>query len=301
MQTGIVFNIQRYSIQDGPGIRTTVFLKGCPLRCGWCHNPEGQSPAPQLMLVETRCIGCGECAVVCPLCEGIAERKPALVLADRCKVCGRCVEACPTGARRIVGRRMSTSEVMSELLKDEVFYAESGGGVTFSGGEPLAQPAFLGDLLRACRASGLHTAIDTCGFGSAETVVALGQLADLLLFDIKLMDDALHRRYTGVSNEQILANLRALDAVHRNIWLRVPLIPGITDAPENLEATAKLAGSLRNVRRITVLPYHKTGVQKFRRLGMECALESLEPPTQQQLHAAAAVFESVGLPVALGA
>lgn len=196
---------------------------------------------------------------------------------------------------------MSVQEVMTELLKDEVFYAESGGGVTFSGGEPLAQPEFLRDLASACRARGIHTAIDTCGFGNTDTVVALGRLVDLVLFDIKLMDDAAHSRYTGVSNSQILANLKALDAIHHNLWLRIPLIPGINDSRENLEATARLASSLHNVRRVTLLPYHKTGVQKFRRLGMECTLALLEPPTQEQLRAAAAVFESAGLPVAVGA
>lgn len=300
MQSGIVFNIQRYSIQDGPGIRTTVFLKGCPLRCGWCHNPEGQSPVPQVMLVETRCIGCGRCSAVCPLSECAVGLRPAQVLHGQCKVCGRCVEVCPTGARQIVGRRMSTMEVMFELAKDEVFYVESGGGVTFSGGEPVAQPEFLRDLLVSCRARGLHTAIDTCGYGSTGTVVELGQLADLILFDIKLIDDKAHCRYTGVSNSQILTNLHALDKVHQNLWLRVPLIPGITDTPDNLEATAELVTRLHNVRKITILPYHKVGLQKFRRIGMESPLPTIEPPTEEQLAAAAAVFKSAGLPVAIG-
>lgn len=301
MQSGVVFNIQRYSIQDGPGIRTTVFLKGCPLRCAWCHNPEGQTPAPQLMFVETRCIGCGACRRACPVCEPGTEPGPVPVRPDKCKACGRCVEACPTGARQIVGRRMNTADVIAEVKKDQVFYAESGGGVTFSGGEPLCQPEFLKELLIACRAAGLHTAIDTCGFGNSQTVVELGQLADLILFDLKLMDNAAHQRYTGVPNRQILTNLKALDEVHHNIWLRVPLIPGVNDSQENLQATAGLAASLRNLRRVTLLPYHKTGLQKFRRLGLECPLSGLEPPTEEELRAAAAMFESAGLPVKIGA
>ena len=300
MESGLVFNIQKYSLQDGPGIRTTVFLKGCPLCCAWCHNPEGQSAEPEIMLIENRCIGCGACRRACPFTQALDAAQPLPTRPEDCTLCGACVEACPTGARQMVGQPMTTEEAMKEVTKDEVFFEESQGGVTISGGEPLSQPAFLKELLAACRARGLHTAVDTCGFGCTDNLLEVAQLADLMLFDLKHMDDDAHRRYTGVSNRPILANLKALDEVHQNIWLRVPLIPGINDSRENLEAIARLAMSLAGVHKVTLLPYHRTGVGKFRRLGRECRLDGLEPPSPEQMHTAAAVFDSFGVPSTVG-
>jgi pyruvate formate lyase activating enzyme len=291
--TGRVFNVQRYSLHDGPGIRTTVFLKGCPARCLWCHNPEGQSFAPEVLVVETRCLSCGTCATVCP--HGAPPPGSGL-----CTACGACVEACPAGARQLAGRKMTVDAVMGEVLRDRVFYDESGGGVTFSGGEPLAQPEFLTALLTACRAAGLHTAVDTCGFSSRERLLALASLVDLFLFDVKLVDDRRHRELTGLPVAPILGNLRALAAIHANVWIRIPIVPGHTDEEADLAATASLVAGLPGVRRISLLPYHRTGASKARRLGRDDSLAALHPPSAERLEALAAPFRERGLAVQIG-
>lgn len=301
MQRGLVFNIQRYSLHDGPGIRTTVFLKGCPLCCAWCHNPEGRSCHRELLVVESRCMVCGECRRTCPFGQSLAGEGVWPTRHDQCTHCGACVEACPTGARQMVGREMTVAEVMAEILKDRIFYEDSAGGATFSGGEPLTQPTFLRELLEACRARGIHTAVDTCGFGCTDHLLAAAQWADLVLYDLKLMDDARHRQHTGVSNQPILENLRALDHIHQNIWLRVPVIPGVNDDLENLEAIARFAAGLHGVRQVTLLPYHQTGVQKYRRLGSGYALDGVQPPSAGQMSRAADAFRSCGLTVQVGA
>lgn len=291
---GRIFNVQRYSLHDGPGIRTTVFLKGCPARCLWCHNPESQSFAPEILVVETRCASCRTCATVCA--QGALPPGSSL-----CTACGTCVEACPTGARQLAGRETTVDALVEEVLRDRVFYEESGGGVTFSGGEPLAQPEFLGALLEACRAAGLRTAVDTCGFSSRERLLALAPLVDLFLFDVKLVDDARHLSLTGLAAAPILDNLRALAAVHANLWIRVPIVPGHTDGESDLAATAALVASLPGVHRVSLLPYHRTGAPKARRLGREYALGALAPPPPGRLEALAAVFRERGLAVQIGA
>lgn len=301
METGLVFNIQKYSVQDGPGIRTTVFLKGCPLCCEWCHNPESQSARSEVIFIESRCVACGECRRACPFAESVGGDGPLPPKVPGCTTCGECVDACPTDARQMVGKPMTVDEVMAEIEDDGVFYDESAGGVTFSGGEPLAQPAFLRELLEACRRRGIRTAIDTCGFACTDVLLEMARLTDLILFDLKLMDDAKHKEYTGVSNVPILANLKALDAVHNNIWVRVPLIPGINDDAENLEAVARFASTISGVQQVSVLPYHKIGVQKFRRLGLTFPLEGLEPPSPEQVESAIARFRSFGMVAKAGA
>jgi pyruvate formate lyase activating enzyme len=291
---GRVFDVQRFSLHDGPGIRTTVFLKGCPARCLWCHNPESQSFAPEVLVVETRCASCGVCAAVCP--HGAPPPGSGL-----CTACGACVEACPAGARRLAGRDTTVDSVMEEVLRDRVFYEESGGGVTFSGGEPLAQPEFLTALAEACLAAGLHTAVDTCGFAPRERLLALAPLVDLFLFDVKLVDDARHRALTGLPAGPILENLRALAAVHGNVWIRVPVVPGHTDAEADVAATASLVAGLGGVRRVSLLPYHRTGAAKARRLGREYALDNVDPPSRERLDGLAALFREHGLAVRIGA
>jgi pyruvate formate lyase activating enzyme len=291
---GRIFDIQRFSLHDGPGIRTTVFLKGCPARCLWCHNPESQSFAPEVLVVETRCASCGTCATVCP--HGAPPPGSGL-----CTACGACVDACPAGARRLAGRETTVDVVMEEVLRDRVFYEESGGGVTFSGGEPLAQPEFLSALLEACRAAGVHTAVDTCGFSPRERLLALAPLVGLFLFDVKLVDDARHRALTGLPAAPILENLRALAAAHGNVWIRVPVVPGHTDAAADVAATASLVAGLPGVRRVSLLPYHRTGAAKARRLAREYPLDALAPPPRERLEDLAALFRAHGLAVRIGA
>ena len=291
--TGRVFNVQRYSLHDGPGIRTTVFLKGCPARCLWCHNPESQAFGPEVIRVETRCASCGTCETVCP--HGAPP--PG---SGQCTACGECVEACPAGARQLVGRETAVDEVMVEVLRDRIFFQDSGGGVTFSGGEPLAQLEFLRALLAAARGHGLHTAVDTCGFAPREDLLGLVPLVDLFLFDVKLIDDARHRELTGLPTGPILDNLRALVEAHPSVWIRVPIVPGHTDDEADVAAIAALVDELPRVRHVSLLPFHATGGAKARRLGRPTPLESLAPPPPERMEALAGLFRDRGLAVSIG-
>ncbi len=299
MHTGLIFNIQKYSLHDGPGIRTTVFLKGCPLRCGWCHNPESRSAEPEISWSEARCIRCGECWEVCPQA---AAQRPATAAIDRqqCTRCGQCVAVCVTGARELVGRQRTVSDVLAEILQDRIFYDESSGGVTLSGGEPLLQAEFAAELLAACRGEGLHTAVDTCGYGRREDVQALAAVTDLFLYDVKILDDNRHRQYTGVSNIVILENLRALCEQGANVWIRVPIIPGFNDDPRDVEATAAWVASLGTVQRMHLIPYHALGTNKAERVGLVPAMAATAAPSDDLLEALAERARAYGLVVKIG-
>ncbi len=270
--TGLIFDIRRYAVHDGPGIRTTVFLKGCPLACWWCHNPESQEAGPEMIFREARCAHCGECAAAC--LQGAIGWQDGLPVTDAalCLRCGACAEACPSGAREISGRDWTVAAVMAQVRRDITFFDESGGGITLSGGEPLYQPEFSAALLRACRAEDIHTALDTSGFAPWEVLDGLREAVDLFLYDVKLMDEALHLKYTGVSNRLILDNLRRLADLGQRIILRVPLIPGLTDSEENIRAIAGLARSLPHTPRVDLLPYHDAARLKYQRLGLEYPL-----------------------------
>jgi pyruvate formate lyase activating enzyme len=308
--TGWISNVQRFSVHDGPGIRTTVFLKGCPLRCAWCHNPETISPRPEILLVERRCIRCGACVTACPnerpvggfpgAIPGLPAPLPDDASArEACEVCGACVTACPVAARERVGRELTVAALLAEARADEVFFAASGGGVTFSGGEPLAQFAFLRAALAACREAGLRTAVDTCGFAPREQVAEMAAGTDLVLYDVKCLDPERHRAYCGVSNEGILDNLRWLGRHHEAVWLRVPVIPGVNDAPAELRALAELAASLPGVRQVNLLPYHATGAAKAARVGRPPS-PRFTPPSPAQLRAALKPFQALGVPARVG-
>ncbi len=283
MTQGVIFDIKKFSIHDGPGIRTTVFLKGCPLNCWWCHNPEGQSMAPELILRPERCIGCGACLDVCE--HGALSQDGGHIVTDRerCTVCGACVQICYAEARALVGRAVTVAEVMEAIERDTAFYDQSGGGVTVSGGEPLAQPEFLRDLLRACQAQGLHTTLDTCGFAPWEALDSVREHVDLFLYDLKLMDDARHQKFTGVSNRSTLENLRRLSGEVHRLILRVPIIPGINDDEENLRAIAAFAADLPHLERVDLLPYHRIGRDKYRRLGRPCLMPETDPPSEARM------------------
>jgi len=297
---GWVFDIRRYSVHDGPGIRTTVFLKGCPLDCWWCHNPESQSPTMELLLRPERCVRCGACLPVCPVGAAVPAADGFSTQADLCRLCGECVSACPGEAREMAGREMTVAQVVAEIERDIPFYDESGGGVTFSGGEPFAQPAFLRALLEACRTREIHTAIDTSGYVDWPVLDSIRPLTGLFLYDLKLIDDARHHAYTGVSNRRILENLRALLELGHPVILRVPLIPGVSAEMENICRLGELVAGLPGRVRIDLLPYHTAAAAKYRRMHRPYRLDGAVPPSREEQEELAGVLAGYGLEVHLG-
>ena len=265
---GRIFDIKRFAIKDGPGIRTTVFLKGCPLRCLWCHNPEGVDPEPLLSFQPSLCVGCGCCFRVCP--EGAHEMLGGQHVLNRnlCTVCGLCAAECAAAALELVGREVTVAEVIDEVLLDRAYYEASGGGITLSGGEPTGQMEFAEALLRAAKEKNLHCCLDTCGFCEFEQLDRLRPLVDLFLYDYKETDPQRHVAQTGVDNEKILDNLHRLHAAGAGIRLRCPIIPGLNDRGDHFEGIARLAKALPKLEGVAILPYHRLGEGKVERMGL---------------------------------
>ena len=269
MLTATIFDIERNSYVDGPGIRTTVFFKGCNLRCAWCHNPEGQSPKPQMMFYKNKCTGCGKCKEKCP---------NAL---EKCELCGKCTIYCPHDAREICGKEYTVDEVMREILKDKVFYENSGGGVTFSGGECMLQIDFLEEILKVCKEKGIHTAVDTAGHVPYEYFERILPYTNLFLYDVKCYDSEKHRQYTGVGNELILENLERLLTTGKSVWVRIPIIPTVNDTVEEIQRIKAYISSCGKPEKIELLPYHAMGEHKFEALGK--AVQRFNAPSAETI------------------
>lgn len=296
---GLVFLIQSYSIQDGPGMRTTVFMKGCPLRCVWCHNPESWNSAPELMTHNGNCIACGKCAEVCPESAIIFNQETGRrVKREACSLCFKCAAVCPAGALTKVGQYMSVEEVVKEIEKDELFFRRSDGGMTVSGGEPLLQGRYVKRLLKECRERGLHTALDTCGYSPWETFEEVLNFTDLVLFDIKHLEPEAHITATGVSNMLPLENLLKIPKDKR-VWLRIPLIPDFNDSPDHINKICKLAQET-GVEKISILPFNRLGDGKYGSLDWEEPVPETVPPPEERLREIRKQIEDLGIQVSLG-
>ncbi len=299
-QQAVVTNIQKFSVHDGPGIRSILFLKGCPLCCQWCANPENIAPGPQLMVYQGKCIRCGLCISRCSQNAIIVRDETVTMDWGRCRGCGACASVCPTQARVMKGETMTTADARRAIDRDIPFYKNSGGGVTFSGGEPLLYPDFIMEIAREYRAQGLNAVVETCGCVPWETFARVQPWIDLFLYDLKFVDCEKHRKYCGMGNELILANLRRLCESSR-VVVRIPIIPGINDTQEDIDRTGRLLAELgERIEAIHCLPYHNLGFSKYEALGMEYSLSDVMLPKGGYMETIRKMFEQHGLQVQIG-
>jgi len=299
--SALIFNIQRFSIHDGPGIRTTVFFKGCPLRCQWCHNPESIELSPEIGYHEARCIKCHKCIEVCPKEAVSKSQKGVMINREKCDGCGKCAEICYSRALELYGRHMKIEEAMAEVLRDLPFYNNSNGGVTASGGEPLAQANFVADFFLRAREEGIHTALDTSGHAQWATLRKVLDYTNLVLYDVKTMNPERHKMLTGVSNDLILANLERTCREGTPVIVRIPLVPNynIVNVEEDIKEIADFLQNLNSVRRVDLLPFHRLGKSKYLMLDRNYIVD-IEPPDKEYVEKAQKILVSSGIEVSIG-
>ena len=299
--SALIFDIKPYSINDGPGIRITFFLKGCPLSCAWCHNPEGISPHLQKLYSKAKCIGCGTCVENCPKNALTLTSEGIITDTDVCDLCGICADVCPTKAMEMSGKQVTVEEIMKVIRRETVMMDQSEGGVTISGGEPMMQSDFLIDLLDACGKEGIHRAVDTSGLSKTKTLLEVAKRTDLFLYDLKMMDPVRHKKFTGVTNEKILENLKILAGTGANINIRIPLIGGVNADESNIRQSAEFVASLPGEKKlVSLLPYHNIAIHKYGKLGQEYDNGEMEEPASDDISAAIGIFAEFGLEAVVG-
>jgi len=299
--TPLIFDIKRYAISDGPGIRIALYFKGCPLRCAWCHNPESQSPKVQKLYTASKCIGTQDCIEVCPE-DALRLTQDGIVTdSEKCTLCGLCADVCPTKAIEMSGRLYEVEELMEIIEKERVHIDHSGGGVTFSGGEPLMHPEFLLKMLKACGDKNLHRTIDTCGFTDTKTLLDVASETELFLFDLKIMDEAKHKKWTGVSNKRILKNLQILAESGANINIRIPYIKNVNTDTEEIRKMAEFISSLPGKKpMVNILPYHNIATGKYKKLELEYNKGDMDEPSDEEIKIALEIFNSFALETEIG-